>query len=201
MKKKGKNGNSGKSEDAVFTVVIYEWTLVAEEAKATGEHGMQYVGQTNDPDGRKQDFYNENIDYSAPGSKIDKARHKFGTDKDKWKYKELHRRQYKSKDLCRKRGDELETEEIIKHDSVNKGFNGSYGRGMKGIHHKEESKRKMSEKKKGHTVDAPTRMKISKTQKKTWARRLKEKHKNTKKTSVLPRNHANSALGGELIPP
>ena len=29
MKKKGKNGNTGKSEDAVFTVVIYEWTLVA----------------------------------------------------------------------------------------------------------------------------------------------------------------------------
>ena len=130
MKKKGKNGINGKSEDAVFTVVIYEWTLV------------------------------------APGSKIDKARHGYGTDKDKWKYKELHRRQYKSKELCRKRGDELETKEITEHDSVNKGFNGSYGRGMKGIHHKEESKRKMSEKKKGHTVDAPTRMKISKTQKK-----------------------------------
>ena len=150
MKKKGKNGINGKSEDAVFTVVIYEWTLVAEEAKATGEYGMQYVGQTNDPNSRKLDFYNENIDYSAPGSKIDKAR-------------------------CRKRGDELETKEITEHDSVNKGFNGSYGRGMKGIHHKEESKRKMSEKKKGHTVDAPTRMKISKTQKKTWARRKKRK--------------------------
>ena len=184
MKKKGKNGINGKSEDAVFTVVIYEWTLVAEEAKATGEYGMQYVGQTNDPNSRKLDFYNENIDYSAPGSKIDKARHGYGTDKDKWKYKELHRRQYKSKDLCRKRGDELETKEISEHDSVNKGFNGSYGRGMKGIHHTEESKRKMSEKKKGHTVDAPTRMKISKTQKKTWARRLKEKHKNTQQNSV-----------------
>ncbi len=175
MKKTGKNGNSSNSEDDVFTVVIYEWTLVAEEAKDTGEYGLQYVGQTNDPNSRKLDFYNENIDYSAPGSKIDKARHKFGTDKDKWKYKELHRRQYKSKDLCRKRGDELETEEIIKHDSVNKGFNGSYGRGMKGIHHSDETKQKMSEKKKGHKVDAPTRMKISKTQKKTWARRKKRK--------------------------
>ena len=70
MKKKGKNGINGKSEDAVFTVVIYEWTLVAEEAKATGEYGMQYVGQTNDPNSRKLDFYNENIDYSAPGSKL-----------------------------------------------------------------------------------------------------------------------------------
>ena len=184
MKKKGKNGINGKSEDAVFTVVIYEWTLVAEEAKDTGEYGMQYVGQTNDPNSRKLDFYNENKDYSVPGSKIDKARHGYGTDKDKWKYKELHRRQYKSKELCRKRGDELETKEITEHDSVNKGFNGSYGRGMKGIHHSEETKQKMSEKKIGHIVDAPTRMKISKTQKKTWARRIKEKHKNTQQNSV-----------------
>ena len=177
MKKTGKNGNSSNSEDDVFTVVIYEWTLVAEEAKDTGEYGLQYVGQTNDPDGRKLDFYNENIDYSVPGSKIDKARHEFGTDKDKWKYKELHRRQYKSKDLCRKRGDELETEEIIKHDSVNKGFNGSYGRGMKGLHHTKESRLKISQALRGVKKTEAHKKAMSEGKKKAKQRRLRQERK------------------------
>ena len=173
MKKTGNNDNNGNNVDAVYTVVIYEWTLVAEEAKATGKFGMQYVGQTNDPHSRKLDFLNPNINYSTPDSKIDNARQEYGTDMAKWKYKELHIRQYKSKDLCRKRGDELETKEITEHDSVRNGLNTSYGRGMKGIKHKEESRQKMSEAKKGHKVDVATRKKISKGQKETWKRRKK----------------------------
>ena len=172
MSKNG-NNNNGNDEDAIFTVVVYLWTLVAEEAKATGEFRMQYVGQTNDPHSRKLDFLNPNIIYSSPDSKIDKARQKYGVEKDKWLYKELHIRQYKSEDLCRRRGDELETLEIIKHDSVENGLNTSYGRGMKGLHHTEESKRKMSQAKMGHKVDAATRAKISKSMKKHWKQKKK----------------------------
>ena len=170
-----KNGNNnGNDEDAIFTVVVYEWTLVAEEAKDTGEYGMQYVGQTDDPHSRMLDFYNSNMNYSSPGSKIDIARQRHGTEKANWLYKELHIRHYKSEDLCRRRGDELETMEIINHDSVEKGFNTSYGRGMKGLHHTKESKRKMSLAKMGHKVDAVTRAKISKSMKKRWKQKKKK---------------------------
>ena len=184
MKKIGNHVNNDKSEDVVYTVVIYEWTLVAEEAKATGEFGMQYVGQTDDPDSRKQGFYNEKAVYSVPGSKIDNARHRFGTDKANWIYKELHRRQYKSKELCRKRGDELETMEIIKHDSVENGFNTSYGRGMKGLHHSAESKLKISQALKGVEKTPEQRKAMSEGKKKAKLRRERERRRQQKQLAL-----------------
>jgi hypothetical protein len=184
MKKTGKNGNNDKSEDVVYTVVIYEWTLVAEEAKATGEFGMQYVGQTDDPNSRMQGFYNENADYSVPGSKIDKARHKFGTDKANWRYKELHRRQYKSKSLSIRRGDELETKEIIKHNSVEKGLNTSYGRGMKGLHHSEESRQKISQALKGVKKSEAHKKAMSEGKKKAKRRRERELRRQQKQQAL-----------------
>lgn len=184
MKKSGKNGNNDNNEDVVYTVVIYEWTLVAEEAKATGEFGMQYVGQTDDPDSRKQGFYNENADYSVPGSKIDNARHRFGTEKANWMYKELHKRQYKSKELCRKRGDELETMEIIKHDSVENGFNTSYGRGMKGLHHSPESRLKISQALKGVKKSPEHRKAMSEGKMKAKLRRERERRRQQKQLAI-----------------
>ena len=184
MKKIGNHVNNDKSEDVVYTVVIYEWTLVAEEAKATGEFGMQYVGQSDDPYSRMQGFYNENADYSVPGSKIDKARHKFGTDKANWRYKELHRRQYKSKSLCMRRGDELETMEIIKHDSVENGFNTSYGRGMKGLHHTPESRLKISRALKGVKKSPEHRKAMSEGKKKAKLRRERERRRQQKQLAL-----------------
>jgi hypothetical protein len=48
---------------------------------------------------------------------------------------------------------------------------------MKGLHHTEETKRKMSQAKMGHKVDAATRAKISKSLKKRWKQKKKKLHK------------------------
>ena len=75
---------------------------------------------------------------------------------------------------------------IRKYDSINKGFNLSEGRGMKGLHHTPEAREKMSKAKMGHPVSEETRKKISKGVSKYWRKVKRAMQKAAAKLTKSP---------------
>ena len=84
-----------------------------------------------------------------------------------------------------KKLDELETEMIKKFDAVENGFNTSYGRGMKGLHHTEESRRKISQALSGVKKKEAHRKNISKGMKRSWRKRKKKAQEQLQKQQAL----------------
>lgn len=149
---------------------IYKYTLKAtEKSIANGDAGKCYIGQTGNSKKRQGDWDSQDPRYAGP--KINEKRRIYPP--EDWVREVLVSRTYMKKSTRNKKLDELETEMIKRFDAVENGFNTSYGRGMKGLHHTEESKRKMSLAKMGHKVDAATRAKISKSLKKRWKQKRK----------------------------
>lgn len=150
---------------------IYKYTLKAtEKSIANGDAGKCYVGQTGNSKKRQGDWDSQDPRYAGP--KINRAREIYPP--EDWVREVLVSRTYMKKSTRNKKLDELETEMIKKFDAVENGFNTSYGRGMKGLHHTEESRRKISQALSGVKKKEAHRKNISKGMKKSWRNRKKK---------------------------
>ena len=150
---------------------IYKYTLKAtEKSIANGDAGKCYVGQTGNTKKRQGDWDNPNKPYAGP--EINEKRRIYPP--EDWEREVLVSRTYMKKSTRNKKLDELEAEVIKKYNTVENGFNTSYGRGMLGIHHTEESRRKISQALSGVKKKEAHKKNISKGMKKSWRNRKKK---------------------------
>ena len=152
--------------------VIYMRKLVA---PGSTDYGKVYIGQTVCIEERNSNWYKPNNNYG--GMKITEARDKYGVSDDVWETRTLEKIFADTEEDLHIQLNERETYYIGFYDSVENGFNGSYGRGMQGLSHSDaakakisahhrktqtdETKAKISASEKGHVVSAETRAKIS----------------------------------------
>ena len=159
MKKKG-----------IYYGEVYKYTLKAtEKSIANGDDGKCYIGQTYNSKERQGDWDSTDPRYAGP--KINRAREIYPP--EDWVREVLFSGFYMKESTRKKKIDAMETAMIRKYDSVNNGFNTSYGRGMKGLHHTKESRLKISQKMRGVKKKPEHRSAISKSMKKYWKQRLK----------------------------
>lgn len=170
MKKKG-----------IYYGEVYKYTLKAtEKSIANGDAGKCYIGQTGNTKKRQDDWDNQNSCYAGP--KINRAKKEYPP--EDWDREVLFSGFYMKESTRKKKLDAMETAMIRKYDSVNNGFNTSYGRGMKGLHHSKASRQKISQKMRGVKKKPEHRSAISKGMKKSWKQRLKRLHKYSQQNSV-----------------
>lgn len=159
-----------------FEGVIYERTLIDPKSIGTSDYGKSYIGQTDNLEQRDMSWYNASNNHYG-GKKITDARNKYGVSRDSWASKVVERCYADTKDELTHLLNEKETEWIKKKDSVENGFNSSYGSGMQGMthssaakakisaHHRKNqtnaTKAKISASTKGHSVSDVTKAKIS----------------------------------------
>lgn len=91
--------------------------------KYTSPSNKIYIGQSINPSSRRQDFNNLNTSYG--GIKIDNARKKYGP--KSFKYEILSSISAETESDLAEQLDLLEIYYIDKYDSVNQGYNSSYG--------------------------------------------------------------------------
>ena len=153
---------------------IYKYTLKAtEKSIANGDAGKCYVGQTGNSKKRQGDWDSQDPRYAGP--KINRAREIYPP--EDWVREVLVSRTYMKKSTRNKKLDELETEMIKKFDAVENGFNTSYGRGMKGLHHSKESRLKISQALRGVKKSEAHKKAMSEGKKKAKQRRLRQERK------------------------
>ena len=144
-------------------------------APGSTDYGKVYIGQTICIEDRNSNWYKPDNNYG--GMKITEARNKYGVSDDVWETKTLEKIFADTEEDLHKQLNERETYYIGFYDSVENGFNGSYGRGMQGLNHSDaakakisahhrktqtdETKAKISASTKGHTVSDATKIKIS----------------------------------------
>lgn len=133
--------------------VVYMRTLIAEEAKNTEDYLKSYIGETTDWNTRQQKWYQVN-NKNYGGEKIQIARDKYGVSDDAWATVILERNYSEvSIDDLEKKLKARETEKIYEYDTVNNGFNGSYGDGMKGRKHTDKSRKLISKNHRNYQSD------------------------------------------------
>ena len=133
--------------------VVYMRTLIAEEAKNTEDYLKSYIGETTDWNTRQQKWYQAN-NKNYGGKKIQVARDKYGVSDDAWATVILERNYSEvSIDDLEKKLKARETEKIYEYDTVNNGFNGSYGDGMKGRNHTDKSRKLISKNHRNYQSD------------------------------------------------
>ena len=133
--------------------VVYMRTLIAEEAKNTEDYLKSYIGETTDWNTRQQKWYQAN-NKNYGGKKIQVARDKYGVSDDAWATVILERNYSEvSIDDLEKKLKARETEKIYEYDTVNNGFNGSYGDGMKGRKHTDKSTKLISKNHRNYQSD------------------------------------------------
>ena len=133
--------------------VVYMRTLIAEEAKNTEDYLKSYIGETTDWNTRQQKWYQAN-NKNYGGKKIQVARDKYGVSDDAWATVILERNSSEvSIDDLEKKLTARETEKIYEYDTVNNGFNGSYGDGMKGRKHTDKSRKLISKNHRNYQSD------------------------------------------------
>ena len=148
MKKKG-----------IYYGEVYKYTLKAtEKSTANCDAGKCYIGQTGNTKKRQGDWDSTDPRYAGP--KINRAREIYPP--EDWVREVLFSEFYMKESTRKKKIDAMETAMIRKYDSVNNGFNTSYGRGMKGLHHTKESRLKISQKMRGVKKKPEHRSAISK---------------------------------------
>ena len=136
-----------------FEGVVYMRTLIAEEAKNTEDYLKSYIGETTDWNTRQQKWYQAN-NKNYGGKKIQVARDKYGVSDDAWATVILERNYSEvSIDDLEKKLKARETEKIYEYDTVNNGFNGSYGDGMKGRNHTDKSRKLISKNHRNYQSD------------------------------------------------
>lgn len=139
------------------------------------DYGKVYIGQTICIEDRNSNWYKPDNNYG--GMKITEARKKYGVSDDVWETKTLEKIFADTEEDLHKQLNERETYYIGFYDSVENGFNGSYGRGMQGLNHSDAAKAKISAhhrktqtnatkakisaSTKGHSVSDVTKAKIS----------------------------------------
>lgn len=154
-----------------FEGVIYMRKLIVPGA----DYGKVYIGQTTCIEERNTNWYKPNNNYG--GMKISEARKKYGVGDDVWETVIIEKLFAATEEDLHKKLDERETYNIKLYDSVEKGFNGSYGLGMQGLNHSDAArakisahhrknqtsatKAKISASTKGHPVSDVTKAKIS----------------------------------------
>lgn len=182
--------------------VIYKRTLIAPQSKGTTDYGKIYIGQTDNMAERNTNWEkSKNQNYG--GRKITEARKKYGVGKDAWKTEILEKVFADTQRDLKKKLQTKETEYITKYNSVENGFNGSYGNGMQGMQHTDSSKEKIK-KHHRHYQTNKTKKKISKSQKGkkvSFATREKIRIANTGKKRSLEQRAAmsNSRKGKEPL--
>lgn len=135
--------------------------------------GQKYVGQTIDIKNRNSQW--KDLRHSYGGRKIDDARKRHGVSDNDWELKVFPVNPSTKEELANKLNLE-ETAYIKKYNSVEEGLNGSYGRGMLGLHHTDEAKAKISKALTGISRSPETRKKMSDSKKRWWAN--KKAHSN-----------------------
>ena len=159
-----------------FEGSIYKRTLIATAAQGTPDYLKTYIGQTDNMRERDSSWNKVNND-NYGGKKITEARKKYGVTPDIWLTEEIEKVFAETESELKAKLNERETANIIKYDSVNNGFNGSYGSGMQGLNHSDAArakisahhrknqtnatKAKISASTKGHPVSDVTKAKIS----------------------------------------
>ena len=168
-----KNNNLNlKKMDQKFGGEIYMRRLIA---PGSIDYGKVYIGQTICIEDRNSNWYKPDNNYG--GMKITEARNKYGVSDDVWETKTLEKIFADTEEDLHKQLNERETYYIGFYDSVENGFNGSYGRGMQGLNHSDAAKAKISAhhrktqtnatkakisaSTKGHSVSDVTKAKIS----------------------------------------
>lgn len=133
--------------------VVYMRILIAEEARNTEDYLKSYIGETTDWNTRQQKWYQAN-NKNYGGKKIQVARDKYGVSDDAWATVILERNYSEvSIDDLEKKLKARETEKIYEYDTVNNGFNGSYGDGMKGRKHTDKSRKLISKNHRNYQSD------------------------------------------------
>lgn len=122
-----------KNENGEYVGVIYQY-----KNKTTGKI---YVGETDNEDERRKKW-NSTANKRYGGNKINAARKEYGV--RAWDYEVLETIVNKSHIALRKRLKEREEFWIREKDSVENGYNSSYGSGMQGRKHTPESREKIS---------------------------------------------------------
>lgn len=162
--------NPDQTPDGKYRGVIYE-----RHNKATDQ---SYVGKTDNEKIRKQ-CWNNKGSRSYGGKKIMKARKEYGTGPDAWDYNVLEEIFSDTHEELDAKLKERETHWIREKDTVENGYNHSYGDGnlgieydeerrklcgnaMRGKHHTEETKALLSAKGKGRHHTDEAKAKISK---------------------------------------
>lgn len=136
---------------------------------------LSYVGETANEKVRIQKWKQINSNYCS-SKKLIEARKKHGVGSDVWEYKILEIVTAPTTEELEELLSQKETEWIYKKDTVNKGYNASYGNGNKGMklsaahrakvsanhrtYQSEEAKQKISASLKGRTMDQSTKDKI-----------------------------------------
>lgn len=163
MKKKG-----------IYYGEVYKYTLKAtEKSIANGDAGKCYIGQTGNTKKRQDDWDNQNSCYGGP--KINRAKKEYPP--EDWDREVLFSGFYMKESTRKKKIDAMETAMIRKYDSVNNGFNTSYGRGMKGLHHSKASRLKISQALRGVKKSEAHKKAMSEGKKKAKQRRLRQERK------------------------
>lgn len=145
--------NTTNATTTRFEGVVYMRTLIAEESKNTEDYQKSYIGETTDWETRQQKWYQPN-NKNYGGEKIQVARDKYGVGDDAWATVILeHTYSEVSTDDLEKKLKSRETEKIYEYDTVENGFNGSYGDGMKGIKHTEKAKALISKNHRNYQSD------------------------------------------------
>ena len=145
--------NTTNATTTRFEGVVYMRTLIAEEAKNTEDYLKTYNGETTDWNTRQQKWYQTN-NKNYGGEKIQIARDKYGVGDDAWATVILERNYSEvSIDDLEKKLKARETEKIYEYDTVNNGFNGSYGIGMQGRNHTDKSRKLISKNHRNYQSD------------------------------------------------
>lgn len=141
-----KRKNYERTADGKYRGVIYMYSL--------NQNGQSYIGQTQNERNRKM-VWQSGSDYSR--GKIKDARSQYGNDiNNVWTYSVIEEIVADTIDVLKEKLNDRETYWISYYDTVNNGFNSSYGSGMKGMKHKPDTIQKMKTTKTGkhHSPEA-----------------------------------------------
>ena len=164
MKKTGKNGK-GRRKQKRGNAIVYLRRLNAGKSKETAGHNLGYIGQTTNLSKRNWEW--RNLKKAYGGEKIERARRLYG----------LYEGNVKKKSTRKKKLDRIETAMIKLYNTVEEGFNSSYGHGMKGLHHSKASKLKISQSMRGIKKTEAHKKAMSEGKKKAKQRRLRLERK------------------------
>ena len=179
--------------DGKFRGVVYCRTH-----KATGK---PYVGETDNEKIRIQCWDKPGVS-NYGGSKITEARNTYGIGSDIWEYTILEEITSDSHDELVLRLRERQTFWIKEKDAVENGFNSSYGDGMQGRKHTEESRAKISQNHRKYQSDV-TKQKLSKIMKGRTvsdATKAKISARNRGKKRTLEQRQAQSKMRKGKVP-
>lgn len=126
--------------------------------KYTSPSGKSYIGQTTNEEDRKNHWFSNSPEYA--GSKINKARAKYGA--ENFTYDILFKEDFDDDQIASTTLDKWEKYYIDKYDTFNNGYNLTIGGlGVRGYKWTEESKRKLSELRKGKPLSEEHKKNIS----------------------------------------